>query len=101
MKHNTYIYIAVMALTTYLIRMLPFTAFRRKIRSPFLKSFFYYIPYAVLGAMTIPHIFYATGDLRTAAAGFLAAGILAYLKLPLIVVALAACCAAFVVGIFI
>ena len=101
MKYNTYIYIALMALTTYLIRMLPFTAFRRKIRSPFLKSFFYYIPYAVLGAMTLPHIFYSTGDLRTAAAGFLAAGILAYLKLPLIVVALAACCAAFITGLFI
>lgn len=98
MRYNTYIYIAVMAVTTYLIRMLPFTVFRRKIKSPFLKSFFYYIPYSVLGAMTIPYIFYSTGDIRTAAVGFLTAGVLSYLRLPLIVVALAACCAAFLAG---
>ena len=33
------IYIAVMAVVTYLIRMLPLTIFRKKIRSPFLRSF--------------------------------------------------------------
>lgn len=96
--YSTYVYIALMAVTTYLIRMLPFTVFRRKIRSRFLKSFFRYVPYAVLGAMVLPYIFYSTGDIRTAAAGFLTAGILSYLKLPLIVVALAACCSAFLAG---
>lgn len=96
--YNTYIYIAVMAVTTYLIRMLPFTVFRRKIRSRFLRSFFSYVPYAVLGAMVLPYIFYSTGDVRTAVVGFAAAGILSYMKLPLIVVALAACCAAFAAG---
>ena len=69
-----YPYLLVMAGVTYLIRMLPLTVFRREIRSPFLRSFLYYVPYAVLGAMTVPDIFYATGNLWTALAG-LAAGV--------------------------
>lgn len=92
------IYIAVMAGVTYLIRMIPFTLFRKKIKSPFFKSFLYYIPYAVLSAMTIPAIFYSTGDMTTAAIGTAVAVVLAYLKLPLIVVALAASAAALLTG---
>jgi len=92
------IYIAVMAVVTYLIRMLPFTLFRRKIESRFIRSFLYYIPYAVLSAMTIPAIFYATGDVVTSVIGAVVAVILAYLRLPLIVVALAASAAALLAG---
>ena len=47
-------YVAVMAVVTYLIRMLPLTAFRRPIKSPFIQSFLTYIPYAVLGDMPFP-----------------------------------------------
>ncbi len=93
---NTAIYIAVMALVTYLIRMIPFTVFRKKIKSRFLQSFLYYIPYAVLTAMTIPAIFYSTGDLITAVIGTAAALILAYFGAPLIVVAVAAAGAAYI-----
>lgn len=92
------IYIAVMALVTYLIRMLPFTLFRRKIEFRFIRSFLYYIPYAVLSAMTIPAIFYATGNPVTSVIGALVAVILAYFRLPLIVVALAASAAALIAG---
>lgn len=95
------IYIAVMAGVTYLIRMIPFTLFRRKIQSPFFRSFLHYIPYAVLSAMTIPAIFYSTGDLTTSIVGTVVAVTLAYFKLPLIVVALAACGAALLTGFFI
>ncbi|MGN0588589.1 MAG: AzlD domain-containing protein [Ruminiclostridium sp.] len=95
------IYIAVMAIVTYLIRMIPFTAFRKKINSPFIKSFLYYIPYGVLSAMTIPAIFYSTGDMTTAVVGTVVAVILAYFKLPLIVVALSATAAAYITGLFI
>ncbi|MBE6586962.1 MAG: AzlD domain-containing protein [Ruminococcaceae bacterium] len=90
------LYILVMALTTYLIRMLPFTLFRKKIKNPFLKSFFYYIPYAVLGAMTIPWIFYSTGSFVGAAAGTVCAFVLAYFERSLIVVALSSCAVAYV-----
>lgn len=95
------IYIAVMAGVTYLIRMIPFTLFRKKIKSPFFRSFLYYIPYAVLSAMTIPAIFYSTGNITTSVIGTVVAVALAYFKLPLIVVALAASAAAFIFGLFI
>ncbi len=94
------IYIGVMAAVTYLIRMLPFTLFRRKIRSRFVRSLLYYLPYAVLSAMTIPAIFYATGNPVTATVGTVVALVLAYLRLPLIVVALAAALSAFLTGLF-
>ena len=92
------VYIAVMAGVTYLIRMIPFTLFRQKIRSPFFRSLLYYIPYAVLSAMTIPAIFTSTGSLPTSLAGTVVAVILAYLGKPLIVVALAGSAAAFLAG---
>lgn len=93
------IYIIVMAGVTYLIRMIPFTLFRKKITSPFFRSFMHYIPYAVLSAMTIPAIFYSTGSMLTSVIGTIVAVVLAYFKLPLIVVALAASAAAFLLGI--
>lgn len=94
------VYIAVMAVVTYLIRMIPFTFFRKKITLRFFRSFLYYIPYAVLSAMTIPAIFYSTGSLITSVAGTVVAVILAYFDLPLIVVALSASAAAFIFGLF-
>lgn len=93
-----FLYIAVMAGVTYLIRMIPFTLFRKKIKSSFIQSVLYYIPYAVLSAMTFPAIFYSTDSPITAAVGTVVAIILAYFKLPLTVVALSACAAALVAG---
>ena len=92
------IYIAVMAGVTYLIRMIPFTVFRRKIKSRFFRSFLYYIPYAVLSAMTIPAIFYSTGSVISSTVGTLVAVVLAYFNRPLIVVALAAAASALLTG---
>ncbi len=86
-------YLAVMAAVTYLVRMLPLTAFRRPIRSRFVQSFLTYIPYAVLGAMTFPDVLYSTGDLRTAAVGVVVAVLLAWRGKSLLTVALAACAA--------
>lgn len=98
---SMFLYIAVMAGITYLIRMIPFTLFRKKIKSKFLQSVLYYIPYAVLSAMTFPAIFYSTDNTVTASIGTVVAVILAYFKLPLTVVALSACVAAFITGILI
>ena len=97
---KTYCYIAVMAVTTYLIRMVPLVLFQKEIRSPFIKSFLYYVPYACLTAMTIPAIFYTTHNMWTAIAGTAVAVALAFFEMPLIVVALAASGAAFLVGLF-
>ncbi|MBR3764933.1 MAG: AzlD domain-containing protein [Clostridia bacterium] len=88
-----FIYLAVMAGVTYLIRMLPLTVFRREIRSVFIKSFLHYVPYAVLAAMTIPAVLESTGDVRTAAAGTLVAVVMAWRGHGLLTVAIAACCA--------
>lgn len=91
-------YLLVMAGVTYLIRVIPFTLFRKRIRSPFFCSLLHYIPYAVLSAMTIPAIFTATGDAATSLAGTAVALVLAYLGKPLIAVALAGSLAAFLTG---
>ena len=88
---HVYGLMAVMALVTYLIRMAPFVAFRRQIQSRFLRSFLYYIPYAVLSAMTIPAIFSSTASLISAVAGFCVAVLLAFRGKSLLTVAIAAC----------
>ncbi|MDO5558835.1 MAG: AzlD domain-containing protein [Oscillospiraceae bacterium] len=90
-----YIYIIIMALVTYLIRMIPFALVRKKIRSKFIQSFLYYIPYSVLSAMTIPAIFYSTSGKISAAAGFITAVLLSLKNRSLITVALLSCAAAF------
>lgn len=90
-------YIAVMAGVTYLIRMLPLTVFQKKIKNRFIRSFLYYIPYAVLTAMTIPAIFYATSWWIGAAAGLLTAVIFALKGKGLTTVAIASCVAVFLV----
>lgn len=82
--------IAVMAGVTYLVRMIPFTAFRKQIKSRFIRSILYYLPYAVLSAMTVPAIFYSTGNLKSAVVGTIIAVAVAFFEKPLIVVALAA-----------
>ena len=93
------IYIAVMALTTYLIRVIPFAAVRGKIKSRFINSVLYYMPYAVLSAMTFPAIFWATGDVLTSVVGTIVALVMAYFDLPLIAVALGSSAAAFLTDI--
>ena len=84
-------YTFVMAGVTYLIRMLPFVIFRKPVKNRFLRSLLYYIPYAVLGAMTIPAILYSTPSLISAAAGLLVSVILAYFGRGLLTVAVSAC----------
>ena len=84
------IYIAVMAGVTYLIRMIPFAAFRKQIKSRFIKSILYYLPYAVLAAMTVPAIFYSTGNIKSAVVGTVVAVVVAFFEKPLLIVALAA-----------
>ena len=92
-----YLYILIMAVVTYLIRMIPLTVFRRKITNRFVRSFLYYVPYACLTAMTIPAVFYATGNLASAAAGVAVAVILAFCGRSLVTVAAGACAAVFLV----
>lgn len=91
MRGMVVLYILVMAVVTYLIRMLPFTLFRKKITSPFWRAFFFYVPYAVLAAMTFPAVFSATLSPWSALCGVAVAAVLALCKRSLTVVALSAC----------
>lgn len=81
----------VMALVTYLIRMLPFVLFRKPIKSRFIQSFLFYVPYAVLSAMTFPAIFSSTDYGISAIIGTVIAMILSYFEKSLLTVAVCAC----------
>lgn len=83
----------VMALTTYLVRALPFTLFRRRITNVRVKAFFDLIPYTVLSAMTFPAILYATGSFPSACAGLVVALLLSFLEKSLLTVAIGTCLA--------
>ena len=91
-----YPYLLVMALVTYLIRMLPLAFFRKKITSPFLLGVLHYMPFAVLGTMTFPAIFTSTGEPVSAVVGTLAALLLGLKRRSLIEVALFATAAAYI-----
>ncbi len=89
--------IALMALVTYIPRVLPVTVFRKPIKSRFIRSFLDYTPYAVLGALTFPEIIYSTGNYVSALAGTAVAMILGYFRKSLVVVAVAAIAAVYFV----
>ena len=98
------LYILVMALVTYAVRMVPFLLFRRKIKSRFVRSLLHYIPYAVLSSMVIPDVFFSTGGLDGIVAGvcgFIVAVVLSALERSLLTVAVSAVGVAYAVGLFI
>ena len=86
-----FVYLAVMAGVTYLVRMLPLVLIKKKIENKFVLSFLYYMPYAVLAVMTVPAIFHATEHMIAAVLGFAVALLLAYFKKSLVTVASFSC----------
>lgn len=96
MKNSVYVYIVVMAVTTYLIRLLPLVLIKKEIKSRFIKSFLYYVPYVCLAAMTFPAIIYSTASPVSAIIGFAAALILSFMEKSLIFVAAFSCAAVFI-----
>ncbi len=93
-----WMYLLVMFGVTYLIRVFPFVIFRKKIENKYIRAFLAYIPYTVLGAMTFPEVFYATGSFTSAAVGVIAALGLAYRGKGLFTVAICASLAAFLIS---
>ena len=93
---SVYVYIAVMAVTTYLVRALPLTLFKKPIRSRFIRSFLHYVPVACLTAMTFPAILYGTEHMVSGAAALVAAVVLSLMNKSLIVVAASSCAAVFI-----
>ena len=92
---SIYLYIFAMAVTTYLIRVLPLTVFRKPIKSRFVKSFLHYVPYACLTAMTFPSILYDTRALVSGAAALIIAILLSFRGKSLLTVSLASAAAVF------
>lgn len=101
MKHNPYIYILVMAVVTYLIRVLPLTLIRKEIKSPFIRSFLYYVPYVTLAVMTFPAILDATVSPISGLAALIVAMLIAWFGRSLFQVAVIACAVVFVLELFI
>ena len=87
--------ITIMAVCTYFVRVIPLLVFKKKIESKFVKSFLYYVPYAVLSCMTFPAILYSTGNIYTALIGTLVALTAAFFKLKLIYVVIITVCVVF------
>lgn len=100
MNNRIFMYILVMAVVTYLIRVLPLTLIRREIKSPFIRAFLYYVPYVTLAVMTFPAILTATESIWSGAAALILAAFLAYKGKSLFFVSLAACGAVFLIELF-
>ena len=94
---STYLYIAVMALTTYAIRVLPLTLIRKPIKSTFLRSFLYYVPYVTLAVMTFPAILHATDSMWSGLAALIVGVLVAWFSGNLFFVAAAGCVVVFLV----
>lgn len=96
MNKEFWIYLLVLAGSTYLIRTIPFAAVSKKITNRFVRSFLFYIPYTVLAAMTFPAAFYATGNITAAVAGLLVATVFSIMDKGLTLVAVVSCVTVFV-----
>ncbi len=101
MQHNVYLYILVMAVVTYLIRVLPLTLLRKQISNTTIRSFLYYVPYVTLAVMTFPAILSATASTWSALIGFVVAVVLAYRGAGLFKVSVGACLMVFVLELFV
>lgn len=98
--NNNYIYILVMAVTTYLIRVLPLTLIRKPIKNQFLQSFLYYVPYVTLTVMTFPAILDVTQSPISGAAALIVGIIAAWSGIQMFQVAILCCSMVFVLEFF-
>ena len=96
MTWSVYAYTLVMALVTYLIRMLPLVLFKKEIKSRFIRSFLFYVPFSCLAAMTMPAMLNAPDSMIAGAVGLVTALIVAYMEKSLLTVALTACGTVFI-----
>ena len=102
MKHNIYLYIPVIALVTYAIRALPLTLIRKPIKSRFIRSFLFYVPYVTLSVMTFPAILYVVeGNILPGLVALIVGIITAWLTGNLFIVASLSCIVVYVLQLFI
>jgi len=96
MQNNIWIYILIMAVVTYLIRVLPLTLIRREIKNKTIRSFLFYVPYVTLAVMTFPSILEATASPWSGAFALIVGIVLAWKKAGLFAVSVLACVTVFV-----
>ena len=101
MNAKIYLYIGIMALVTYLIRVLPLTLIRKEIKNRTIRSFLYYVPYVTLAVMTFPAILSTTGSIYSAWAALIVGVLLAFKGRSLFQVAVFSCIVVFVLELFI
>ena len=101
MNAKIYLYIGIMALVTYLIRVRPLTLIRKEIKNRTIRSFLYYVPYVTLAVMTFPAILSATGSIYSAWAALIVGVLLAFKGRSLFQVAVFSCIVVFVLELFI
>ena len=89
--NKNYIYIFIMAGVSFLIRSLPITLFRKQIKSKFVQSFLYYVPYVTLSVMTFPAIVNATQSPASGAAALVIGILAAWFGADLFKTAVACC----------
>lgn len=100
MQNNVYIYIGIMFLVTFLIRVLPLTLIRKRITNVTLRSFLYYVPYVTLAVMTFPAIIEATNSIWSGIAALVVGILLAHFNVSLFGVAVSCCAVVFVLELF-
>lgn len=100
MNAKIYLYIGIMALVTYLIRVLPLTLIRKEIKNRTIRSFLYYVPYVTLAVMTFPAILDATGSIYSAWAALIVGILLAWSGRSLFQVAVLSCMIVFILELF-
>ena len=88
---NTYVYILVMALVSYAVRVLPMTLIRKPITNRFIQSFLYYVPYVTLAVMTFPAIIEATQSPLAGLAALVLGMVAAWFGASLLQVAVSCC----------
>ena len=98
---NKWIYIFIMFTVTYMIRVLPLTIIRKKIKNTFIRSFLYYVPYVTLSVMTFPAILNATMSKTAALISFITGIIAALFGANLFKVALLCCSLVLIIEYFI
>ena len=100
MRHSIWSYILVMAIVTYLIRVLPLTLIRREIKNRTIRSFLYYVPYVTLAVMTFPAIINETATPLSGAAALIVGIVLAFFGQDLMIVSIACCATVFITELF-
>ncbi len=98
--HHNYIYIAIMALVSYAIRVLPLTLIRKPIKNQFIQSFLYYVPYVTLAVMTFPAITEATQSPISGAVALAVGIVAAWMGASLFQVSVSCCVIVFIIELF-